>query len=132
VQTFSPKAKTGGKAPQILVPKAAELIRWDEWMWKELRDGGYLQEYIRREKATSVQRQRACARKMQGVQPKRKESELELKAAVPAREFFRWREVDPDFWADDGNLRLLKKDNPDLPIFVERHRPTTAFRKTYK
>ena len=104
----------------IWVPKLtdmAQMVRWDEWMWKELRHGGYLMDYIRREKATSVTRQRAVSRRMQGFKQNAK-SDFELKAAVPAREFFRLREVDPDFWADDKNLKSLKRDNPDMAIYV--------------
>jgi hypothetical protein len=105
--------------PHIFIPKLTEVVRWDEWMWSELREGGYLHEYLRREKALSVRRQRAVSRKASRVKPKG-DSEWECKAMVPAREFFRWREQDEHFWDDDSNLKSLKRDNPDLApaIFV--------------
>jgi len=93
------------------------MIRWDEWMWRELREGGYLQRYLAREKAMAKVRQRAVGRRMEGWRQNNK-SDLELKAAIPAREFFRWKAVDKDFWRDESNLRSLKRDNPELKIYV--------------
>lgn len=102
----------------VLVPKFRPVtIRWDEFMDKELREGGYLNRYLRRERHQSIQRQRAVARKMHGWKQNMK-SDFELKAAIPAREFFRLKEMDPDFFLDDKNLKSLKRDNPDIPIFV--------------
>lgn len=132
VQTFGPK-QAGARAPQIMVPSQKMMIRWDEWMWKELRGGGFLMRYIEAEKAQSAQRARRVARQMRNVSVQRQATntwDWELKAAIPAREFFRWKAMDPDFWRDDNNLRSLKRDNPDLCIYNVGSR-RTAGRKTY-
>ena len=106
------------RAPAIIVkPKLKNLINWPEWMWQELREGGFLDTYLKKEKWEGKQRQRAVARRMQGFKQNFK-SDLELKACIPAREFFRWKAEDPDFFRDDKNLRSLKRDNPDMPIYV--------------
>lgn len=106
------------KAPHIFIPTLANHpSQFQDWYWKELREGGILHEYLRRERAQGVRRQRAVARRMQGVKRNFK-SDLNLKAAVPAREFFRWKAEDKDFWRDDKNLKSLKRDNPDMQIFV--------------
>lgn len=86
-------------------------------MWRELREGGRLHEYIRREKALSTRRMRAVARQMHGRRQNAK-SDLRLLAAIPAREFHRWRAVDKHFWEDDSNLRSLRRDNPDACIYL--------------
>lgn len=31
---------------------------------------------------------------------------------IPSRLFFRWRQVDPHFWADKENVRKFLRDNP--------------------
>jgi hypothetical protein len=93
------------------------VLRWDEYFWKEMREGGRLYHYLKRERHHSPRRIRAVARRMHGFQQNNR-SEHRLLAAVPAREFFRWKEEDPDFWRDNKNLKSLKRDNPDLPVFV--------------
>jgi hypothetical protein len=109
--------KSQGQSPAIFVPRLGKQIPLEQWYWKELREGGMLRRYLQAEKALSVRRQRAVAKKMHGFQQNNK-SDWRLKAAVPAREFFRWQAEDPDFWSDDNNLRSLKRDNPDMVIHV--------------
>jgi hypothetical protein len=104
-------------APAILVPKHEALVNWDEWLWRELREGGRLHAYLAREKATSARRLRAVARRMNGFRQNAK-SEHRLIAAIPAREFHRWKKEDPHFWEDDANLRSFRRDNPDAQIFL--------------
>ena len=104
-------------APAILVPKHEALVNWDEWLWRELREGGYLHAYIAREKATSARRLRSVAKQMNGFR-QNNQSEHRLLAAIPAREFHRWKKEDPHFWEDDANLRSFRRDNPDAQIFL--------------
>jgi len=93
------------------------VVDWEEWMWREMREGGYLKQYLARERHTSRKRIRRVAKAMHGFK-QNNHSEHQLKAAVPMREFFRWKAEDNDFWRDDSNLRSLKRDNPDMAIFV--------------
>lgn len=86
-------------------------------MWRELREGGYLHEYLRREKAMSNHRLRAVARRMNGWRQNTR-SDFRLVAAVPAREYHRWKKEDADFWLDDNNLRSFRRDNPDAQVFL--------------
>lgn len=112
------KRQRGPGGLNVFIPTLkAVTIRWDEWMDKALREGGFLERYMARERHTGQRRQRAVARKMQGFKQNMK-SDFELKAAVPAREFFRWKQEDPDFWLDDKNLKSLKRDGAEFPIFV--------------
>ena len=93
------------------------MIGLEEWFWRELREGGYLQEYLRREKATSQRRLRTVARQMHGRQQNHK-SDWRLLAAVPAREYQRWKKEDPHFWDDNNNLRSFRRSNPDACVFI--------------
>lgn len=110
-------APTSQGVPALLIPKHEKLVNWDDWLWRELREGGRLHEYLRREKATSGRRMRAVARRMHGFRQNAK-SDLRLLAAVPAREFHRWKKEDPHFWEDDSNLRAWRRDNPDAKVFL--------------
>jgi hypothetical protein len=101
----------------VLVPKFGRMERWDEWMWRELREGGRFQRYLDLEKRRSDARLRAVRRKMDGWQQNNR-SDFRLVAAVPAREYFRWKGVDPHFWEDDGNLKSWRRDNPDAFVKV--------------
>jgi len=104
-------------APAVIVPKRGELMNLDAWFWSELREGGYLHEYLRREKATSERRLRSVARRMHGTQQNNK-SDWRLLAAVPAREYQRWKKEDPHFWSDNNNLRSFRRSNPDACVYV--------------
>jgi hypothetical protein len=104
-------------APAIIVPQRAKMVNMKEYFWRELRDGGIAKQYLEREKATIDQQIRRVARRMCGVRANSK-SDMELLASIPARLFHRWRQEDPDFWADDSNLKRLKRDNPDLPVYI--------------
>lgn len=105
-------------APAILIPKhrgaGASL---PEWFDRELRSGGMLHEYLRVEKAMTERRWRRIKAHYSGHRPNAR-SDWKLLAAVPARDFHRWKREDPDFWRDDANLRSLRRDNPDMPIFI--------------
>lgn len=86
-------------------------------LYRELREGTLIKKYLAMEKQTTVKRIRATGRAMEGFKQNNK-SEFRLLSCVPAREFFRWKKVDPHFWDDDKNLKSLKRDNPEMQIFV--------------
>lgn len=111
--------RTDAARMQILVKKArARGYRTiQEWAEAEMRAGGELDTYLRRERHQGVERQRAVARRMDGFR-QNNQSEHQLVAAIPAREFFRWKREDPDFFCDDKNLKSLKRDNPDMRIYL--------------
>jgi len=112
-------AQPAERGPTIFVPKRdpSSAKAFQEWFWRELKEGGRLHRYLAREKATSDRRLRAVARRMHGVK-RNLRADTEIKAVVPAREFFRWKATDPDFWADDKNLKSYRRDNPDAVVFV--------------
>lgn len=122
VQT--PRVATNANRPtrgSIHVPTLGQEMRFEDWYWKELREGGLLHRYVRTEKFQTRARLRTVARVMDrrmGAKQDTK-SDFRLKAAVPARDFFRWQAEDPHFWADDKNLRSFKRDNPDACIYVD-------------
>jgi hypothetical protein len=104
---------------QIIARKAKETKPADflQWWRDELRTGGELCEYIRREKAQTASRYRAVARKNDGWKQNNK-SDIRKVADIPIRDYFRWLKEDPDFFADNKNLRSLKRDNPDVCVYV--------------
>lgn len=103
-----------------------------EWFWRELKDGGQLDRYFRREKAEMPHVVRRIARLMQGFKQNPK-SDFQRKASIPAKLYHRWKNEDEHFFDDDANLRSLKRDNPDLAIYVgPRQMPSTTRRITYQ
>lgn len=108
----------GSTAPQVMVrPKPGAFVGLEEWFWRELREGGVLQRYLAKEVYQHKDRVRAIGKQYQDFKQNGK-SDLELMAAVPARDYHRWRAVDQHFWSDRGNLRSLKRDNPEMTIFA--------------
>lgn len=103
--------------PNVFVPHLGRDISYEEWYWKELKEGGVLHRYLDMEKRTSSKRMRAVRRKIDGFEQNNK-SDHRLLAAVPAREYFRWKAVDPHFFEDNKNLKSLRRDNPDAAVFV--------------
>lgn len=121
-RAFSRGSQTGrtgrtGEAPAILVPNRKQMLNWGEFMWRELREGGVLKRYLEKERATSLRRQRAVAQKWVGFKQNTK-SDMELVAAIPGREYQRWKAEDKHFFEDDKNLKSLKRDNPEMAIFI--------------
>jgi hypothetical protein len=112
-----PRRSSTPGAPAILVPLKPKTRTIAEWMERELREGGRLHEYLRVERAMTERRWRKVRARMEGFRNNPK-SEWKLLAAVPRRDFHRWQQTDPDFWRDDANLRSLRRDNPDMAIFV--------------
>ncbi len=104
-------------APALFIPKPGQMVSLPEYFWRELREGGVLHKYLGRERADTARRYRRVARAMDGFKQNNR-SEWRLLAAVPARDFHRWRGEDPNFWEDDSNLKSLRRDNPDAQIFV--------------
>lgn len=119
VQT--PGQRAPGAPANLFIPRMGKEMRFEEWYWRELREGGYLWNYLRQEKLKSRDRLRAVAtqhnRGREGFKQNNK-SDFRLLAAVPAREFFRWKREDPNFWEDDANLRSFRRDNPDACVYV--------------
>lgn len=105
------------RPPQLIIPKPGECCDIPEWYWKELRQGGLLQQIIAREKASMQQAIRRTATACRNFSQNRK-SEFRRLASIPARLFFRWRAEDPHFWEDRQNLKSLKRDNDELAIWL--------------
>lgn len=107
-------------APRLFIPTltgARERVKLAEWYWKEIKEGGFLCEYLADEKRRTPAAIRRVARVMSGFQQNNK-SDFRRIATIPARLVHRWKAEDAHFFDDDNNLRSLKRDNPDLPIYV--------------
>jgi hypothetical protein len=120
----STPARAGSLSParagfHIVSKRAREMTPADfrDWMAKATAPGGELHEYVRIEKARTTERYRAVAKKMEGFQQNNK-SELRRVAEIPLRDYFRWTAEDPDFFADNKNLKSLKRDNPDVKVYL--------------
>jgi hypothetical protein len=134
------RTKSGGSVMaspakgQLFVPTitgAAKRVKLADWYWNEIKEGGFLHEYLADEKRRMPGSIRTIARIMDGFQQNNK-SDFRRLAAVPARLYHRWKGEDEHFFEDDNNLRALKRDNPDLPVYVgARQMPTSRFRKSY-
>lgn len=98
----------------ILVPKFKVMPRWFE---RELRTGGLIQQHLERERHLQEQSIRRVAREQQGIRPNPR-SDFKLLARVPANLFMRWKQVDPDFWRYDANLKSLRRDNDSLKPLI--------------
>ena len=110
---------TAGKyspIPAVLVRKYHRLQSWRAWLDKELKEGGYLNKYLEREKALTPARYRSLARRLAKFKQNNK-SDFRVRAHVPARDFFRWRHTDPHFFDDNANLKSLKRNNPDVLVY---------------
>lgn len=103
------------RVPNIFIPTTTALIGWKDWSTREMRPGGLIAELLDWERRTSAARFRAVARARRHYQPNPK-SDTRLVASIPAPEFFRARQVDRHFWADNQNLKNYKRDNPDAFI----------------
>jgi hypothetical protein len=117
VQTPGPRPAPT-RAPRLFVPTisgARDCLR--DWYWRELKEGGFLDRYLKAEKARTPAMIRQVARLMAGFQQNNK-SDFRRICTIPARLYHRWKAEDEHFFEDDGNLRSLKRDNPDLPIYV--------------
>jgi hypothetical protein len=130
--TRRPAVRTGRQLHGLYLPTltgSATVLR--DWYWRELKEGGQLYNYLQREKASLPKAMRLAGRIMHGFKQNPK-SDFQRLAAIPAKLYHRWKTVDEQFFDDDNNLRSLKRDNPDLPIYVPpRQLPTTRLRKTY-
>lgn len=103
--------------PFILVKRLARMQKLKDWWHKEIKDGGFLHQYVRQEKYQMPDRFRAIARKfVDWKQPTK--TDFQLRAAIPARLYHRLRNEDPHFFEDNANLKSLKRDNPDVFVKV--------------
>lgn len=114
-----PPASISSKAFNIVTARAASMkpVDFMAWWSKELRTGGELANYCEREKHETPKRYRAVARKMDGFKQNNK-SDIRRVADIPARDYFRWIKEDPDFFHDDKNLKSLRRDNPDVKVYL--------------
>lgn len=135
-RSYPPRGTARGDArptaPQLFLPTPkARALNLREWFWRELKDGGELDTYLKRRRAGMKDKVRLAARLMHGFRQNNRSSFRRL-ASVPAELYHRWKNEDEHFWEDDNNLRSLKRDNDELPIYVgPRQMPRTAQRKTY-
>lgn len=108
-----------GAAFNIIASKAKETKPVDflQWWRDELRTGGELAEYLRIEKARTKERYRAVAKKNWDWKQNNR-SDIRKVADIPLRDYFRWLKEDPDFFADNKNLRSLRRDNPDVCVYI--------------
>ena len=125
--------QTPRRSPALFLPSPkARALNLREWFWRELKDGGFITRYLQREKARTPNAIRTVARLMDGFQQNNK-SDFRRLATLPAKLYHRWKNEDEQFFDDDNNLRSLKRDNPDLPIYLgPRRLGATAFRKVYE
>lgn len=132
VAAARPAVPTPRRAPGLFIPTlngARDCLR--DWFWREMKEGGWLHAYLQREKAATPRAVRQIARLMHGFRQNPK-SDFVRKAAIPAKLYHRWKDEDEHFFDDDNNLRSLKRDNPDVCVYVgPRQMPTTRLRKTY-
>lgn len=106
--------------PLLFIPTvtgARNRVKMADWYWKEIKEGGFLCEYLASEKRTMPRLVRRVARVMDGFQQNNK-SDFRRLAAIPARVYHRWKQEDEHFFDDDNNLRSLKRDNEELAIYV--------------
>lgn len=101
--------------PAVLVRKFRQAQSLKDWWFQEIKEGGFLHNYIGIEKHRMTDRFRAVARRM-GDWKQPANTDFRLRAAIPARLYHRMKQEDPHFWEDDNNLRALKRDNPDAFI----------------
>ena len=84
-----------------------------ELIASELRSGRHLDTMLKWEQHLAEKRWRKLARERWGEKPNWR-SEFRLLARVPQRDYFRWMQVDKDFWKDNSNLKSLRRSNDDL------------------
>ncbi len=114
--------------PSLFIPTITgtrKRLALRDWYWQEIREGGFLHEYLRQEKARTPAMLRQVARMMDGFAQNNR-SDLRRLCTIPARLYHRWKAEDEHFFEDDNNLRSLKRDNPDAAVFVG---PRSARRK---
>lgn len=98
--------------PQALVKRHRQAQSLRDWWFQEIKEGGFIHNYIGLEKHRMKDRFRAIARKM-GHWRQPTNTDLQLRAAVPARLYHRLKQEDPHFFEDNRNLKNLKRDNPE-------------------
>jgi hypothetical protein len=103
------------KFPNVFIPDLAARVGYFDWMTREMRPGGLVEQLLDWEKRTSAARFRAVARARRDYVHNPK-SDVRLVASIPVNEFWRARQVDPHFWSDNQNLKNYKRDNPDAFI----------------
>jgi hypothetical protein len=132
IQTAGRRGLQARRSPAIFIPNLTGKKQClEDWYYKELKDGNFLSEYLTSEKHRMPHLIRKVARMMHGFE-QNPNSDFRRRCTLPARLVHRWKAEDKDFFEDDSNLRSLKRDNPDLAIFIgQRRMPSTAERTVY-
>jgi hypothetical protein len=116
----TPRAARSGvpeRAPALILPKPGECVSLPEWYWREMREGGLLYNYLQREKAATPGWIRQTAIQCRNFQQNNK-SEFRRIASIPARTALRLMGEDREFFHDKKNIKNLKRDNPDMAIWL--------------
>lgn len=103
--------------PNILVKQHQISLKLQDLFHRELKEGNSMHEYLRVIRAQTAQRFRALAQARHGRQQNNK-SELRLIAEIPLQDYWNWKQKDPNFARDNGNLKSLKRDNPDALVYI--------------
>lgn len=98
--------------PNIKV-KDPERVSFHEWWHREMKEGNSLHKYFDQVRKAAPKRWRKAAQHGAKFQ-QNNDSDARVVAKVPLNDFLRWRQVDPDFWSDNSNLKSLRRDNDDL------------------
>lgn len=99
-------------AGEILIPKFGRRGQDAARANRAFRDPKLYKEYIAAEKAKYRKRAGSVFQRYKNYQHNKK-AELRLEGVVDARTYFRWLQVDPDFWNDDSNVKKFLKDNKE-------------------
>ena len=97
----------------ILIPKFGGRGRDGASVARAFRDPKLFTEYIAAEKSKYRGNAQKIFSRYRNHQ-RRPGAELDLAGVIPARTYFRWMQVDPHFWEDDGNVKRILKDNPEM------------------
>jgi len=101
-------------APNIIIPKFAETQEaMPDWVERTLRNGCFLHEYLRREKARTTERMRTVAAQNQDYE-RRRGSEHNLVGVMDMRTWMRWQLSEPGVMEDVKEFKKLVKDNPEM------------------
>ena len=100
-------------APNIIIPKFSNLSRSRRnRMEREFRTGSFAGDYVALEKQAYRKNAQKIFQKYKNWRRK-PGSEYELESTIPARTYFRWKQVDPHIWDDQKNVNKFLSDNPE-------------------
>ena len=104
--------------PHLFIPtQTRKTVKAAEWLEREFREGGYLKRYLENEVGRMPQLLRRVARRRQHFRQNNR-SDLRLLGTFPARLYQRLKAMDPHFFDDNQNLKSLRRDNPDVCVYL--------------